>query len=276
MLRTLLGHVPRASAAEPLRVLHPASPPPTQMPIHYGSREHHVQTISSPLATQIPQAAGAAYAHKVAGNGRVVCCFFGDGAASEGDFHAGLNIAATTGAPVLFFVRSNKWAISTPSEGEQFMGDCIAPRAIALGMHALRFDGNDLFAVFAAVKKARELAAAGQPVLLEGMSYRISHHSTSDDSTRYRDSAEVQRWWETAHPIVRLRKYITAQGWWDAEAEEALVASERAEVLRLLAAAEAKPKPGLDTLFTDVYAEMPAHLAAQYADLREHMAKHPR
>lgn len=60
-----------------------------QMPVHYGSANLHFQTISSPLATQIPQAAGAAYACKLEGKGRVVACYFGDGAASEGDFHAG-------------------------------------------------------------------------------------------------------------------------------------------------------------------------------------------
>ena len=81
------------------------------MPVHYGNRKLHFQTISSPLGTQIPQAAGAAYAHKMDANGRVVVCFFGEGAASESDFHAGVNIAATTRVPVIFFCRNNQWAI---------------------------------------------------------------------------------------------------------------------------------------------------------------------
>lgn len=74
-----------------------------QMPVHHGSAPHHFQTISSPLATQIPQAAGSAYALKMRGAPRIVICYFGEGAASEGDFHAGLNIAATTRSPVIFF-----------------------------------------------------------------------------------------------------------------------------------------------------------------------------
>jgi 2-oxoisovalerate dehydrogenase E1 component alpha subunit len=74
-----------------------------QMPVHYGSRALNFQTISSPLGTQIPQAAGSAYALKMAGKQAVAICYFGDGAASEGDFHAALNMAATTDAPVLFF-----------------------------------------------------------------------------------------------------------------------------------------------------------------------------
>lgn len=74
-----------------------------QMPVHYGSAELHFHTISSPLATQIPQASGAGFALKREGKGRVVICYFGEGAASEGDFHAGLNMAATIGCPTIFF-----------------------------------------------------------------------------------------------------------------------------------------------------------------------------
>ncbi len=74
-----------------------------QMPVHYGSKDLHFQTISSPLATQIPQAVGAAYALKLKEANLCVICYFGEGAASEGDFHAALNMAATTGSPVIFF-----------------------------------------------------------------------------------------------------------------------------------------------------------------------------
>ena len=95
-----------------------------QMPIHYGSAKHHFQTISSPLGTQLPQAAGAAYALKLKGQKNVVMCYFGEGAASEGDFHAGLNMAATMEAPVIFFCRNNHYAISTTLE-EQYRGDGI-------------------------------------------------------------------------------------------------------------------------------------------------------
>lgn len=100
-----------------------------QMPVHYGSPKHHFQTISSPLGTQIPQAAGAAYALKMRGLKNVVMCYFGEGAASEGDFHAGLNIAATTEAPVIFFCRNNHYAISTSLE-EQYRGDGIGNESI--------------------------------------------------------------------------------------------------------------------------------------------------
>ena len=85
-----------------------------QMPIHYGSVEHHFQTISSPLTTQLPQAAGAAYAYKLADEGKMVVCYFGDGAASEGDFHPALNMSTTLECPMIYFCRNNGYAISTP------------------------------------------------------------------------------------------------------------------------------------------------------------------
>lgn len=94
------------------------------MPVHYGSREHHFVSISSPLATQMPQAVGAAYALKRENKNRVVICYFGEGAASEGDSHAALNFAATLQAPIIFFCRNNGYAISTPTH-EQYRGDGI-------------------------------------------------------------------------------------------------------------------------------------------------------
>ena len=103
-----------------------------QMPIHYGSVEHHFQTISSPLTTQLPQAAGAAYAYKLAKNGKMVICYFGDGAASEGDFHPALNMSATLECPMIYFCRNNGYAISTPVK-DQYRGDGIVSRGPGYG-----------------------------------------------------------------------------------------------------------------------------------------------
>jgi 2-oxoisovalerate dehydrogenase E1 component alpha subunit len=246
------------------------------MPVHYGSVEHRLQTISSPLATQIPQAAGAAYAHKLSGEDRIVACYFGEGAASEGDFHAGMNIAATVSAPVLFFCRNNGYAISTPAK-DQYRGDGIAARGVAYGMHTIRVDGNDLFAVYVATKQARTLvrSGGGQPVLVEAMTYRESHHSTSDDSTRYRKADEIAYWRETQNPVLRLRRFLTSQGWWSESDELALTKAERLTMLTLISKGEAKPRPSLDTLFSDVYAEMTPALTEQAQDLATHHLLHP-
>ena len=108
-----------------------------QMPVHYGSAEHNFVTISSPLTTQMPQAVGSAYAFKREGSKRIVCVYFGDGAASEGDAHAAFNFAATLKVPIIFFCRNNGYAISTPTS-EQYGGDGIAGKGPGYGLHTIR------------------------------------------------------------------------------------------------------------------------------------------
>lgn len=256
-----------------------------QMPVHYGSKTLNFQTISSPLATQIPQASGAAYAYKLeseAENGegaeshRIVACYFGEGAASEGDFHPALNFAATLECPVVFFCRNNGFAISTPVE-DQYRGDGIVSRGPGYGMASVRVDGNDIFAVHLATKRAREIAAKEhRPVLIEAMTYRQGHHSTSDDSTRYREVDEILFWRNVDNPVHRLRKWLEARNWWDDDAEKQASDDARMEVLTALGEAEKKATPGLDELFTDVYAgEVPAHLQRQRAAMEAHVAKYP-
>ncbi|CAN0387968.1 unnamed protein product, partial [Scytosiphon promiscuus] len=152
-----------------------------------------LQTVSSPLGTQIPQAVGAAYALKLSGEANIAICYFGDGAASEGDFHAAMGLAATREAPVLFVCRNNGYAISTPVK-DQYRGDGIISRAPGYGVHAIRVDGNDALAMYAATDEARKLCLSqNKPVLMEAMTYRLGHHSTSDDWSRYRSSDEVGR-----------------------------------------------------------------------------------
>lgn len=146
-----------------------------QMPVHFGSPAHHFHTISSTLATQIPQAAGVGYALKRDPARRGKNCaavFFGEGAASEGDFHAGMLLASTIPSPTLFIARNNGFAISTPSS-EQFHGDGIASRGPGYGVDTIRVDGNDVLAVLGAVREARRRCVeSGRGVLVEAMSYR--------------------------------------------------------------------------------------------------------
>mmetsp|Transcript_10413 Transcript_10413/g.11459 ORF Transcript_10413/g.11459 Transcript_10413/m.11459 type:complete len:453 (+) Transcript_10413:113-1471(+) len=247
-----------------------------QMPVHYGSKALNIQTISSPLGTQLPQAVGSAYAQKMRGEKNCTIVYFGEGAASEGDFHPAMNFAATLQAPTIFFCRNNGYAISTPSI-EQYRGDGIAGRGIAYGMHTIRVDGNDFFAVYNATKKAREIAVTKQiPVMLEAMTYRIGDHSTSDDSTRYREGEEVAHWTNTSvNPIIRLREYLERKNIWDADKETALKKDSLKQVLASIKNAELRPKPHIDGLFTDVYHDIPPHLAQQQADLQRHLKKYP-
>ncbi|CAG0891773.1 unnamed protein product, partial [Darwinula stevensoni] len=157
-----------------------------QMPVHYGCSKLNFVTISSPLATQMPQAVGAAYAYKRAENG----------------------------------LRNNGYAISTPTQ-EQYAGDGIAGRGPAYGITSIRVDGNDVLAVYNVTKEARRIAVEEmRPVLVEAMTYRIGHHSTSDDSSAYRSVDEVRSWSEQDHPITKMRYYLEQKNLWNEKQEE--------------------------------------------------------
>ncbi|XP_033733719.1 2-oxoisovalerate dehydrogenase subunit alpha, mitochondrial-like [Pecten maximus] len=245
-----------------------------QMPVHYGSRDLSFVTISSPLATQMPQAAGAAYALKRAKTGLCVICYFGEGAASEGDAHAALNFAATLDCPVIFFCRNNGYAISTPVE-DQYRGDGIASRGTGYGMTTIRVDGNDVFAVYNATKAAREICInENKPVLIEAMTYRVGHHSTSDDSSMYRQLNEVQSF-DVQSPILRLRQYLDKQGWWDDNQENQWKEQSKKDIMEAFARAEKRKRPNPEFLFTDVYDDVPLHLQKQMDDMKKHVAKYP-
>jgi len=253
------------------------------MPVHYGSKELNMHTISSPLATQIPQASGAAYALKLQHlqnpqevPKRVVACYFGEGAASEGDFHAALNIAATRNCPVLFICRNNGFAISTPTL-EQYRGDGIASRGIGYGIDTIRVDGNDIFAVREATMRARNMALEGdmKPVLIEAMSYRVSHHSTSDDSSKYREIREGDTWKRRDNPITRLRKWMENKGMWNEEKEQQMQRKIKADVLAAFNKAENEKKPPIRTMWEDVYEEITEEQQEQIDNLKEILQKYP-
>lgn len=245
-----------------------------QMPIHYGSRDLHYMTISSPLATQLPQAAGYAYGYKLEEKDNCVICYFGEGAASEGDFHAAINMAGVYKVPAIYFCRNNGYAISTPSS-EQFAGDGIAPRAIAYGLKAIRVDGNDVLAVLKATQEARRMAVEeNQPVLIEAMTYRLGAHSTSDDPSGYRSKKEEEKWQEK-DPVLRFKNWIINQGWWTEEQDAAEMDVKRKNVMAAMKEAEKVSAPHLNDLITDVYDNPPPMLQKQLDDLKAHIRKYP-
>jgi len=250
-----------------------------QMPIHYTSKQRpSVPTISSPLTTQVPHAAGAGFAMARRGEDRVAVAFFGDGAASEGDFIPALNFAATLKCQTLFICRNNGFAISTPVS-EQYIGDGIAVRGVAYGVPSIRVDGNDLVAVYSAVKAARELVLREKrPALVELMTYRVGHHSTSDDASRYRMDEEAKSWQEEGmQGIGRFRRLLRNidKNLFDPHRERELVAETRKHLLSLIRDAEANKKsPSIDYLFTDVYDEATETLKEQREELKGHLNKH--
>lgn len=233
-----------------------------QMPNHFGSRELNVVTVSSPIGTKIPHAAGCAYAMLLQKDPHVAICYFGEGATSEGDFHVGLNFAAVRKAPCIFFCRNNGYAISTPVE-RQFASDGIAPKGIGYGMKAVKIDGNDFFAVYDAVLSAKEYALAGNgPVLIEAMTYRMGPHSTSDDPTRYRKDEAVEKW-RSLCPVLRLRKYLEEKDLWNSSLEEQYKTEVIKEIDEAIEKAKNTPKPPRESLIEHVYFEVPEELKRQ-------------
>ena len=246
-----------------------------QMPIHYGDKTLNFMTISSPLGTQIPQASGYAYGQKMSGKDVVTICYFGEGAASEGDFHAGLNMAAVLNCPVIFFCRNNGYAISTPAE-EQFAGDGIASRGLGYGIKTIRVDGNDVLAIYAATKEARRIAIEEKcPVLIEAMTYRLAAHSTSDDPTGYRSREEEDKW-RAKDPIARMAKWLESKGWFDEAENQKRVDKARQDVLAAMKSCEKTDVCAIEDIVEDVYDTAPWHLKEQLSELKAHIKKYPK
>ena len=237
-----------------------------QMPDHYTCRRVHFGSISSPVGTQITQAVGFAWAGKIQKKTFVTLAYFGDGGTSSNDFHNGMNFAGVFRTPTIFFCRNNGWAISVPVE-RQTASDTFAEKGIAYGVPGVRVDGNDVFAVVSATRKARERAArGGGPTLIEALTYRMGGHSTSDDPNRYRTSEELKPWVER-DPIERLRRHLLGRGLWDAARDEELKSDVDRRFREAVAAAEHVAPPPLASMFDDVYARPPWHLVEQRAEL---------
>jgi 2-oxoisovalerate dehydrogenase E1 component alpha subunit len=150
----------------------------------------------------------------------------------------------------------------------------VAGRGPGYGLKTLRVDGNDALAVYEATRLARQMAVEdNQPVLIESMTYRLGAHSSSDDPSGYRSRKEEDKW-RDKDPVARYRSWLIAQGWWTEKEDEARQAEHRKAVVEAMKRAEKVPKPPLEDLFTDVYAEMPWHIHEQLEEAKTHIQKH--
>lgn len=237
-----------------------------QMPDHYTSRQHRFVSISSPVGTQITQAVGFAWAAKLKQDDLATLVFFGDGATSSSEFHAGMNMAGVFKVPTVFFCRNNGWAISVPVE-RQTASRTFAEKAAAYGMHGVRVDGNDFFAVVSEVRKAVSRASKGEePTLIEALTYRMGGHSTSDDPNAYRGPEDLETW-KHRDPLALTRGYLEGEGAWSEAQEQELLTQIEREFKAAVASSEAQPKPALDTMFEDVYAQPTWNLREQREEL---------
>jgi pyruvate dehydrogenase E1 component alpha subunit len=237
-----------------------------QMPNHYGFRDYRFVTASSPIGTQITQAVGAGIAARYRKESVATITYFGDGATSSNDFHAGLNFAGVFRAPTIFFCQNNQWAISLPRE-KQTRSETLAEKAQAYGLPGVVVDGTDLEAVHRAVTTARRRAVAGEgPTLIEAQVYRFGPHSTSDDPRRYRMDSEVARW-KTNDPLTRLRARLITEGHLDEPTDQMITEAARAEVQRAFELAEKLPPVEPTSFLDDVFARPTPRLIEERAEL---------
>src|SRR5437764_11123595 len=216
-------------------------------PEHYPG-EIHCLPIQIVIGTQMLHAVGLAMAAKISGDKTVAVGVCGDGATSEGDFNEALNFAGVFHAPVVLVVQNNGWAISVPRH-RQSAAPTLAARGAGFGVPSVLVDGNDILAVYEAMRQAVERARAGQgPTLIETLTYRIGAHTTADDPTRYRDPAEVESW-RAKDPIVRFQKFLIARDLLNEQRAQQIIEELEEEVNEAVRVAEATPPMAPDSFF---------------------------
>jgi len=225
-----------------------------QMPAHFGYKALNIVSGSSPVATQVPQAAGIAFAERYKKiNGllkegedmRVTLTCLGEGSTSQGDFYEGLNWASVFNLPLIVLVQNNLYAISVPLDRQMSVGG-PAERACAYGMTGIAVDGNDVIATYRVVKEAVERARSGQgPTLVEAKTYRPVPHSSDDDDRSYRSREEVEEW-KKKDPILRMKAYLLAEGVLTEALAEEYEEKARSEVDEANSFAEQQPYPDVE------------------------------
>ncbi len=239
-----------------------------RLPGLFGDPDVRFVNPSAPIGTQIIHAVGAAYAARYRGDDVITLVFFGEGATSSNDFHSGMTFAGVFQTPSVLICQNNQYAISLPVE-KQTGAEEIVHKAKGYGIRGVQVDGNDVLAIYNAAKEAVERARSGEgPTFIESVTYRRGPHTSSDDPSRYRSEEEVQRWAER-DPIERLGKYLRERNIFTEEELKEIHEEFDEKLKKLIKRAAEKDKVGIETIFSDVYAQMPWHLQEQLRSLRE-------
>ena len=213
-----------------------------QFPTHGAYPERRLISLSNVVSTQIPQAVGAALAARMKGEDSVVITYFGDGGASEGDCHEGMNFAGVRKLPVIFFCENNKYAISVP-QSKQMAIENIADRAAGYGFPGVTVEGTDTLAVYRATREAADRARRGEgPTLIEVKVERYLPHTSDDDDTRYRPKEEIEEA-RKSDPIKFFREHLLSQGVLTEALGEEFSTAAKKEVDQATEFAEAAPYP---------------------------------
>ena len=218
--------------------------------------EYRVAPICVPVATNLPHAVGAAWGAKLRHQELVALAYGGDGSTSAGDFHEACNLAGVVGAPVIFLITNNQWAISTPVS-KQTKIRRVADKAAAYGIPGVRVDAFDVFACYQAVREAADRARAGEgPTLIEAIGYRLGPHATADEPSLYRD-LQADRLWEPMEPLRRTQMALVAAGL-ASEAELDQIRADSVEELRDIGdSVDAYPPVTIEEIAATVHRETP-------------------
>lgn len=237
-----------------------------QMPSHFGAKKFNIVSGSSPVATQVPQAAGLAFAIKYrqktglvdpsdTTQPRLALTSLGEGSTSQGEWHEGLNWAGVHKLPMICLVENNIYAISVPMESQMAVTN-VADRADAYGLHGVFVDGNDVFAVYKAMKEAVDRAYNGDgATLFEAKTYRQVPHSSDDDDRSYRSREEVDAW-KKKDPIQRFQNVLLEEGILTTDMMKEYEVRARTSVDQAQQAVEAAPYPAPEDALGDVYAPL--------------------
>ncbi|HEU5373106.1 MAG TPA: thiamine pyrophosphate-dependent enzyme [Gaiellaceae bacterium] len=222
----------------------------------WNPADWNVASISVPIASHVPHAAGLAWGKKLRGENVVAMAFFGDGATSEGEFHEGVNLAAVMNAPAVFICNNNHWAISTPLEA-QTRAESLAAKAVGYGIPGVTVDGLDVLAVYGAARDAVERArSGGGPTLVECVHYRAAPHATADDPRSYIDLERVEK--ERANECLGRFERLLLDAGVLTEERAAAARKDAEDVMRAgIAAAEAEPPADPELMFAHAYVDPP-------------------
>jgi 2-oxoisovalerate dehydrogenase E1 component alpha subunit len=225
-----------------------------QMPGHYGSHEHNLVSVSSPVATQLLHAVGIALAAKIRKTGQVAMTSMGEGSSNQGDVHEGLNFAAIHKLPFILVIENNGYAISVPAAMQVSVAD-VADRASGYGIPGVVVNGADVLACYRAGRDAVARARAGDgPTFIEAKVTRLTAHSSDDQQTKYRSAEELTA--ERGNDALpRFREQLRDAGVLTDEIEANLDAGIKGMVDEATDYAEAQPDPDPSTATRYVYAD---------------------
>ncbi len=228
----------------------------------FAAEGTNIFPICISVGTHVPHAVGAAMAAKYRGEKSVMAAYLGDGGTSKGDFYEGLNMAGVFKLPVVCIVQNNQWAISI-SRKRQTAAPSLAQKAVAFGIEGIQVDGNDVFAVYEATRRALDRARRGiGPTLIECDTYRMADHTTADDALRYRSAEEVEKW-TARDPLLRLKRFLEGRGLLSQSLQQEMAEKSTRKVDDAVQAYELIEPADPTDVFTHTYASMTPRQVAQ-------------